>query len=548
MEKKRQRVVIIGGVAGGASAAARLRRQDEAADIVLIERGAEVSYANCGLPYHIGGVIADEAALRVQTAAGLKRRFAIDVRTRTEARGIDRAQKRVHLVNLDTNEAYDLPYDALILSPGAKPLVPPLPGVDLPGVHTLRTLEEMRAIRAAVDAGQVRRALVVGGGSIGLEVAENFSHRGVNTTIVEASEQILPPFDIEMATIAQRALVRAGVTVRLGARLTEIRRERGELRAALATGEALTADLIVLAIGGRAEATLAAEAGLPLALSGGIVVDERQRTEDDAIWAVGDAAQTFAAATGQPTLLALAGPANRQGRLAADNVAGVPRAFGGVVGTAIVKLFDQTAACTGQSEKALQKAGTAYEKVYVHPTDHAGYYPGAAQLALKLLFAPDGKVLGAQAVGPAGIDKRIDVIATVIKLGGTVPDLAELELCYAPPYGSAKDAVNVAGMVAENVLSGSAPVKHWHDLPGFDGVLLDVRTPAEHARGTLPGSLSVPLDDLRARLAELPQDRPLLVYCAQGLRGYLAQRILLQHGFAEVYNLSGGLRLLEQIK
>ncbi len=544
----RKKVIIIGGVAGGASAAARLRRMDEQAEIVLVERGAEVSFANCGLPYHIGGVIADERALRVQTAEGLKARFAIDVRTRTEARGIDREKKLVHLVNLVTGEAYDYAFDQLILSPGAKAFVPPIPGIDLPGVHTLRTMDDMRAIRAAVDAGDVRHAVVVGGGFIGLEVAENLRGRDITVTLVEAAAQILPPFDAEVAGIAQKALRHGGVAVRLNAKLTGITSANGGLSLSLEGAQAIQAELVVLAIGVRAENELAQQAGLALAPGGGVAVDTTQRTDDPEIWAVGDAAQTHRADTAEPTMLALAGPANRQGRVAADGVAGQPRAFGGVVGTAIVKLFDWTAAMTGRSEKALCKADKPYEKIYVHPNDHAGYYPGAVQMTLKLLFAPDGKVLGAQAVGQAGVDKRIDVIATVIKLGGTVHDLAELELCYAPPYGSAKDPVNVAGMVAENVLSGRGPVLHWHDWRTFDGTLLDVRTAPENARGALPGSLHIPLDELRQRLGEIPSDTPLLVYCAQGLRGYLAQRILMQRGFDRVYNLSGGMRLFEQIE
>ena len=542
-----KRILIVGGVAGGASAAARARRLSEDAEIVLIERGEHISFANCGMPYHIGGAIPDRDQLLVQTPEGLRTRYRIDVRTRTEARGIDRQARTIRLRNLDTGEERAEPYDVLILSPGAEPVRPPVPGADLPQVFTLRSLTDMDRIKAAVDniaaPGASPHAVVVGGGYIGLEMTEALRRRGVGVTLIELAPQVMPLADAEMVAPIHQQLSLRGVDLRLGTSLTAIRPAAGGGVSVLTSaGDSVAANLVILAIGVRPEATLAREAGLEIGPTGGIVVNEHMRTADPAIYAVGDAVEVTNLVSGQPSFIPLAGPANRQGRVAADNCFGRPSVYRATQGTAICKVFDLAIGMTGMSERALKRAGRPCEKVYVHPASHAGYYPGAAPLSIKLLFDPrDGKILGAQAVGADGVDKRIDVLAVAIRAGLTVEDLRDLELSYAPPYGSAKDPVNYAGFVASNVRSGDMPVCHTPDVaaPRDDQFLLDVRSPGEVEGGTIPGARNIPIDVLRDRLGELPRDKEILAFCQVGLRGYLACRILLQNGF-RCRNLSGG--------
>ena len=538
-------VVIIGGVAGGASAAARMRRLSEQDRIVLFERGAEISFANCGMPYHIGGVIAQRQRLLVQTAAAFSQRFHVEVRARTEVVRIDRQAKTVTAVDLSTGAQMVEPYDKLVLSPGAEPIRPALPGIESKRVRTLRGMADMDAIKQAIEKGKPAAAVIVGGGYIGLEMAEALRGLGIKVAIVELAGQVFGAIDPEMAAPIHQQLVDHGVELHLGVSVTAFEESAGAsgpLTVRLTRGQSLECDLAILAIGVRPEVKLAREAGLEIGPTGGIAVDEHMRTSDADIYAVGDAAEVRNFVTNQVSLVPLAGPANRQGRIAADNIAGRPSTYKNTQGTAICKVFDLAVGMTGLSEKALKKAGMAYEKVYVHPSSHAGYYPGAGAISLKLLFAPDsGKILGAQAVGSKGVDKRIDVLAVALRAGMTVYDLEDLELSYAPPYGSAKDVVNYAGFTAANALRGDVKLCHSPamDAPAQNQLLLDVRTPAEVEAGTIAGAQNIPLDDLRSRLAELPRDKELLVFCQQGLRGYLACRILSQNGF-DCRNLTGG--------
>jgi NADPH-dependent 2,4-dienoyl-CoA reductase/sulfur reductase-like enzyme/peroxiredoxin family protein/rhodanese-related sulfurtransferase/TusA-related sulfurtransferase len=538
-----KRLLIVGGVAGGASAAARARRLSEDAEIVLFERGPNISFANCGLPYHIGGDIPDRKQLLVQTPAAMAQRFRIDVRTNTEVIHIDRTRRELTVRDVSDGAEHAEPYDALVLSPGAEPLLPPIPGIDSPGVFTLRNLGDMDAIKKVVDERAPARAMVVGAGYIGLEMVEALRHRGLNVTLVELADQVMATLDPEMAAPLHQQLALQGVDLRLGVSLTGIRTEGDALTADLSDGQAAACGLVVVAVGVRPEVDLAEQAGLEIGPTGGIAVDEHMRTSDPDIYAVGDAVEVTHLVDGQQTLIPLAGPANRQGRIAADNVFGRDSAYRGSQGTAICKVFDLTAAVTGLNEKALRKSGTIpHEKVYVHPASHAGYYPGAMPISLKLLFGrDDGKLLGAQAVGAAGVDKRIDVLAVAIRAGMTVYDLQDLELSYAPPYGSAKDPVNYAGFVASNVLKGDAALCHVEDVcsPTGGQALLDVRTVEEVRGGTIPGTMNIPLDELRDRLDEVPRDKELLVVCQVGLRGYLACRLLTQKGF-RCRNLTGG--------
>jgi len=536
-----KRVLIVGGVAGGASAAARLRRLDEGAEIVIFERGPDVSFANCGLPYFVGGVIEEERSLHVASRELFRDRFAIDVRVRHEALSIDRARRTLRVRDLRDGAERDEPYDALVLSPGAAPLRPAGIGAELPGVFTVRTIGDAVQMRGFLASGARRDAVVVGGGFIGLEMAENLAHRGLRVAILEQSDQLLAPLDPELARFLEEQLAAAGVELRLGEGLREIAAFEGRLAVQTDRGRALPADLVVLALGVKPEVRLAAEAGLELGGRGGIRVDAGMRTSDANIYAVGDAVEVRGAVLDQPALVPLAGPAHRQGRVAAERIAGKPSEFRGVQATAIVHAFGLTAATTGASEKALRRAGRSdFAAVYLHPGHHAGYYPGAQPLHLKLVFeVPGGRILGAQAVGREGVDKRIDVIAAMLQLGGSVRDLAEAELCYAPQFGSAKDPVNLAGMLAVNVLEGEMPLADGARLAESSALLLDVREPAEVARAAFPGALNIPLHQLRARLGELPRDREIWVACAAGQRGYFAQRILMQRGF-QVKNLSGG--------
>lgn len=533
------KIVIVGGVAGGATAAARARRLREDAEIVVLERGPYVSFANCGLPYHVGGEIARREALLLQTPAALKARYNLDVRVRHEVVEIDRAQHEVVVRDLAANTTYREKYDKLILSPGAAPLRPPLPGIDHERIFTLRTVPDTDRIKAAVDAG-AKSALVVGGGFIGLEMVENLVRRGLHVELVEMLPQVMPPLDPEMAEPLHQKLRAAGVNLRLGDAVEAFATEGERVSARLKSGATLQADLVVLAIGVRAESGLAKAAELAVTERGAIRVDDHLRTSDPEVYAIGDAVAVQDWVTGAETVVPLAGPANRQGRIAADNACGRDSAFRGVQGTSVLGLFGLTAAMTGASEKTLKRGGSAYEKVYLHPAHHVGYYPGAEQMTIKLLFGrEDGRVLGGQIVGGAGVDKRIDVLATAIQARMTVYDLEELELAYAPQYGSAKDPINMAGFIAANVLRGDVALAHADALG--DALLLDVRSPEEFSAGAVPGATLIPLPELRSRHGELPKDRPIVAYCQVGMRGYLAARLLRSLGY-DVRNLSGGYR------
>ena len=536
------KLVIVGGVAGGASAAARARRLSEAAEIILIERGPDVSFANCGLPYHIGGAIPDRAKLLVVSVEQLRTRLRLDVRPRSSVERIDRVGKTVRIREVDSGRDYDESYDKLILAPGAAPLRPPINGIDLPGVFTLRNLPDMDRIKSVVDGG-AKQAVIVGAGFIGLELVENFVERGMQTTVVELQDQVLPPLDKEMTAPIVEALKSRGVTLIVQDSAEAFSPSADGLTVRLKSGRELPAGLVVLGVGVRPENKLAVEAGLEVGPRGGIKVDEHLRTSDPDIYAVGDAIETRDAISGAPVQVPLAGPANRQGRIAADNVFGRPSKFRGTQATAIVGLFDRAAAVTGATEKALRSRNVPYRAVTIHPANHAGYYPGAEGMTLKVLFSPDdGRILGAQAVGGAGVDKRIDVLAVAIQAGMTVYDLEEVELAYAPQFGSAKDPVNMAGFVAAGMLRGDHPQLDVPALAALDEStrsLIDVRSPKEFAAGHIPGATNIPVDELRERLGEIPRDREVIAYCQVGMRGYLATRVLKQAGF-DVRNLSGG--------
>lgn len=542
-----KKVVIVGGVAGGASCAARLRRLDESAQIVLVERGPHVSFANCGLPYFIGGEIPDRDKLLVQTVEGLSRRFQLDVRVRTEAVRIDRQARVVELRDLASGQMVAEPFDALVLATGAAPLRPPIPGIDRPGHFVVRNVPDVEAIDGWIRQHAARRAVVVGGGYIGLEMAEQLRHRGLDVDLAEFLPQVMAPLDPEMANLLHAELRSHGVGLHLSDAVHHFEAPAsGEVAAAstvvLNSGLRLPADLVILGLGVRPEVGLARDAGLEVGNRGGIRVNPRLQTSDPAIYAVGDCIEVRDAVTGAWTVIPLAGPANRQGRIAADNLCGLTSRYEGTYGTAVLRLFGLTAACTGANEKTLQKMVVPYAALHLHPGSHAGYYPGAKPIALKILFSPEsGKLLGAQAVGADGVDKRIDVLATALKAGLTVDALAELELAYAPPYGSAKDPINMAGMAAQNVRAGLMRVKQWYEVPGLDAahsVLLDVRSAKEREAGAIPGSLHIPLDELRSRLDEVPRDREVVVYCHSGQRSYNAARILAQHG-RTAWNLTG---------
>jgi len=537
-----RRVLIIGGVAGGASCAARLRRLDETAEIVVFDRGPFVSFANCGLPYFVGDVIKEERALHVATPELFHQRFRIDVHTETEVTAIDRHARTIAVRDVRSGATREERYDVLVLSPGAAPIRPPLPGVDRPGVFAIRSIPDSRRIRDWISGQGVRTAVVVGGGFIGLEMVENLVHRGLAVTILEKLPQLMPPLDPEMAAPISAHLATKGVALQLGDGLARIDADAtGRLTVVSERGARLPADLVILAIGVRPEITLARDAGLDIGARGGIVVDEEMRTSDPHIWAVGDAIEVPDVLLGQETVLPLAGPANREGRTAAESIAGRATRFRGVQATAVVGVLGLTIASTGASEKGLRRAGvTEYGKVYLHPGHHAGYYPGARPIHLKLLFSrSDGRILGAQAIGFEGVEKRIDVIAMAIQLGGTVHDLAAAELCYAPQFGAAKDPVNLAGMLAENLLNGDMPTADWEALAVTDALLLDVREPDEFAAGHIPNAINVPLSQLRDRHTELPKERDIWISCGVGQRAYYATRFLLQYGY-RARNLSGG--------
>jgi NADPH-dependent 2,4-dienoyl-CoA reductase/sulfur reductase-like enzyme/rhodanese-related sulfurtransferase len=545
MREFAMRLLIVGGVAGGASAAARARRLSEEADIVLFERGPDVSFANCGLPYHVGDVIPDRKKLLVTTPELLRQRFRLDVRTLTSVESIDRTRKVVTVRDLSTNQVKEEKYDKLLLAPGAAPLRPPLPGVDLPGIFTLRNLPDVDRIKAIVDRG-VKHVVVVGAGFIGLELIENLVHRGVPTTLLDLNNQVLPPLDQEMTAPILETLKSKGVDVRLANSAESFESCSEGIRVHLKSGDVVTAQMVILGVGVRPENKLAVDAGLSVGPRGGIQVNALMQTSDPDIYAVGDAVEIRDFVTGDPAQVPLAGPANRQGRIAADNIFGRSTKYRGTQGTAILGLFGKTAAMTGQSEKALLRSKRPYRKIYVHPAHHAGYYPGAEGMTIKLLFDPEsGKILGAQAVGGAGVDKRIDIIAVAIQAGMTVYDLEEMELCYAPQFGSAKDPVNMAGFVASGLLRGDHPQINLEDALAAasrsEVFLLDVRSATEYAGGHISGATNISVDELRGRLSELPKDREIVAYCQVGQRGYIATRILLQNGF-KVRNIGGGYR------
>ncbi len=536
------RILIVGGVAGGASAAARARRLSEKADIILFERGEHISFANCGLPYHIGGVIPDRERLIVQSPESMRKNFNIDVRVRTEVLRIDPAQKQVVARELTTGIERKEPYDFLILSPGAEPVRPPIPGIDSKKVLTLRSIPDMDAIKKEIASRANGPVLIVGGGYIGLEMAEALREKQVPVTLVELTRQVMGPADPEMAAPLHQELTLHGVDLRLGTSVKAFREEHSGLRAELSTGESLACSFAVLAIGVKPEIKLAKEAGLKTGTRGGILVDEYMRTSDPSIFAVGDAVEVKDLVTAESALIPLAGPANRQGRIAADNIFGRLSSYKNTQGTAICKVFGLSIGMTGASEKTLKRLKIPYEKIYVHAASHASYYPGASPINLKLIFDPQsGKILGAQAVGADGVDKRIDVIATALRAGLTVYNLEDMELSYAPPYGSAKDPVNYAGFAAANVLRKDVLVCHPEDAthPKKDQQVLDIRTAEEVTSGMIPGALHIPLHELRGRLGELSKEKEYLAYCKVGLRGYLACRILSQNGF-KCRNLTGG--------
>jgi NADPH-dependent 2,4-dienoyl-CoA reductase/sulfur reductase-like enzyme/rhodanese-related sulfurtransferase len=545
-----KRIVIVGGVAGGAGAATRARRLCEDCEIIVLERGPYVSFANCGLPYFIGGEIIQRNSLLLQTPATLRAQFNLDVRVNSEVLSVDPKQQVITVREVATGREYDLPYDALVLSPGASPLRPPIPGIDRPGHFSVRNIPDVEYIANWINDCEECRAVVVGGGYIGLEMAEQLKQRGLAVTLLEAMPQVMTPLDPEMAAWLHLELTANGIDLHLNDPVAAFEAPAsGETARAsvvvLKSGKRIEADMVVLGLGVRPETLLAKNAGLELGALGGIRVNDHMQTSDPHIWAVGDAIEVKDAVTGAWSHIPLAGPANRQGRIAADNICGRSSHYDGTWGTAILRLFALSAGCTGANEKALRKAGIPFQAVYLHPGSHAGYYPGAELIAMKILFAPGtGKLLGAQAVGPDGVDKRIDILATALQAGRTMDDIAELELAYAPPFGSAKDPVNMAGMIAQDVLHGDVQLAQWSEIATLDPaqtLLLDVRRPDERAKGFIPGSIHIPLDQIRSHIHELPRDREIITYCQSGQRSYFTSRILLQHGF-RVRNLTGSYR------
>ncbi len=546
------KVIIVGGVAGGASAAARIRRLDEKAQIIIYERSGYISYANCGLPYYIGGTIADEDDLTLQTPLSFGRRFAVDVHVGHEVTAIYPDKKTVTVCNLATGETFDDSYDKLLLAPGARPAVPQLPGLDSKRLFTLRTVEDTLAIKRFVQEKQPRSAVLAGGGFIGMELAENLRQLGLDVTIVQRPQQVMPPFDRDMAAFLHAELRRNGVKLALGQTVAGFAETADGIAVQLQNAAPIVADMAVMALGVTPESALAKTARLQLGAKGSILVDETMRTSDPDIYAVGDAVQIRHRVTGQQTLLSLAGPANKQGRIAADNICGIASRYTGGIGSSVLKVFELTAAVTGINETAAQKAGIPYEKVILSPMSHAGYYPGGKVMTMKVLFEKETqRLLGAQIVGYDGVDKRIDVLATAICAGMKVTDLATLDLAYAPPYSSAKDPVNMAGFMAENLANGI--VKQWYleDAPTLprDGsvTLLDTRTPGEYARGHVDGFINIPVDDLRANIGQLDVTKPVYVICQSGLRSYIATRILAGNGF-DACNFAGGYRYYAAVK
>ena len=536
--------LIIGGVAGGATVAARLRRMDEKANIVLFERGKYVSYANCGLPYYIGDTINNREKLFVQTVKGFTDRFRIDIRTEQEVTAIRPDKKEVEVKNLSTGEIYTETYDKLVLSPGAEPLRPGIEGIGSKKIFTLRNVPDTDTIKNYINIEKPKRAIVVGGGFIGLEMAENLHDLGIQVDVVEMANQVMAPLDFSMAAIVHQQLTDKGVGLHLEDGVSRFEEKDGGVTVHLRSGKQIATDMVLLSIGVRPETKLAKEAGLAIGERGGIAVNDYMQTSDADIYALGDATEVKNLVTGQPSLIPLAGPANKQGRIVADNIIfGNKKKYAGSIGTSIAKVFDLTVAATGANAKLLQRNNIPYTSSYTHGASNAGYYPGAVPMSIKILFDPEnGKLLGAQIVGFNGVDKRIEMLEQVIQRGGTVYDLTELEHAYAPPYSSAKDPVNMAGFVAENILKGKSKIIQWRELAELpaDTIRIDVRTRDEHKLGSIPGFINIPVDELREHLDELPKDKLIVVSCAVGLRGYLAYRILVQNGFKNVRNLSGG--------
>lgn len=539
------KTVIIGGVAGGATTAARIRRADEQAEIILIEKGKYISYANCGLPYYIGGVIEEREKLFVQTPEAFGKRFHIDVRTENEVISINRGQKTV-TVRKANGQTYEESYDKLLISTGASPVRPPLPGIDLDGIFTLRNVTDTDRIKAYINQHSPRKAVVVGAGFIGLEMAENLHAQGAEVSIVEMGNQVMAPIDYSMASLIHQHLMDKGVNLYLEQAVASFEPDGTGVKVILKSGENIPADIVILSIGVRPETGLARAAGLNIGEAGGIAVNECLQTSDESIYAIGDAIEFRHPITGKPWLNYLAGPANRQGRIVADNILGASIPYEGSIGTSIAKVFDMTVASTGLPAKRLQQAGIDYRSCTIHPSSHAGYYPNAMPMSIKITFDKEnGKLYGGQIVGYDGVDKRIDEIALVIKNQGSIYDLIKVEQAYAPPFSSAKDPVAVAGYVAENIINGKVNPVYWREVRDRnteETFLLDVRTPDEYALGTLPGAYNIPLDELREHLTELPHDKTIYIFCAVGLRGYLAYRILAQNGFKNIRNLSGGLK------
>jgi NADPH-dependent 2,4-dienoyl-CoA reductase/sulfur reductase-like enzyme/rhodanese-related sulfurtransferase len=544
------KIVIVGGVAGGASAAARLRRLDEGAEIVLFERGEHISFANCGLPYYIGGVIADKDALILQTPESFYERFRVDVRVSQEVLSINRSFRNVVVKNHGTGETYTENYNTLILSPGAEPIVPQIEGIHSDKVFTLHSLRDAFRIKDHITGAGPASAVVVGGGSIGVEIAENLRKAGLEVFLIEMSRQVVPPVDYEMICGVHRHIQNKGVRLILNNKVKSIAEEGDSLRVFLDEGD-IRADMLIMAAGVRPESGLAGAAGLAMNERGCIIVGPDMRTSDPAIYALGDAVEVTGFVTGKKEFTPLAGPANKQGRIAADNICGLYDLYAGTQSSAILKIFDMTVAMTGINEKTAKKLAYDYDKSYTYSSSHAGYYPDAQNMAIKIIYKKkDGKLLGAQIVGFDGVDKRCDVLAVAIRAGMTIFDLTRLELCYAPPFSSAKDPVNIAGFAAENIMTGKVRSFHWHDADALprDGsiTLLDVRSPEEYGKGSIRGFINMPLDHIRDRIGELDISKPVYVICQIGLRGYLAARILSQNGF-EVYNLSGGFRLYDSV-
>lgn len=545
------KTVIIGGVAGGASCAARLRRLDENAGIVMLERGEYISYANCGLPYHVGDVIKSRSALLLQTPEAMRQRFSVDVRVKNEVISIDREKKSVRVKDIAAGKIYDESYDTLVISTGSSPLRPPIPGIESKRIKTLWTVPDTDDIRAIVREQGIKSAAVIGGGFIGLEMAENLRHAGLEVSIIEMLDQVMAPLDYEMAQLLHENIVQNGVKLYLGDGVSSFVETDRDVTVTLNSGKAVSAELVILSIGVRPNSELARAAGLNLNPRGGVIVDEYLRTSDPSIYAVGDVIEVEDFISKDRTMIPLAGPANKQGRIAADNIAGAKKIYKGTQGTSVAKVFDLTAASTGANEKMLLKRGLVkgrdYESIIITQNSHAGYYPGAVPLTLKLLFSMDGKKLfGAQIVGVDGVDKRIDTIAVTLRLGGGVDELKELELAYAPPYSSAKDPVNMAGFVAENVLRGMVRISAWDAIENDpEAVLLDVREDAELMAFSLPGAKHIPLGQLRGRISELDKSKRIITFCAIGVRSYNAARILMQHGFSDVLLYPGGTRFYQ---